>query len=62
MEKPECQLIGTDGNVFAMLGECRKALKAAGMKTEANELGARLFSCHSYDEALAIMGEYVEIV
>jgi hypothetical protein len=60
-ERPECDLIGTDGNVFALAGRVTKALKRAGMGDKATEFTQRLFACGSYDEALVLMGEYVEI-
>lgn len=59
--RPAVKLTGTDGNVFALIGECRKALKAAGQADRANELSQKVFDCKSYDEALALMGEYVEV-
>ena len=59
--KPECQLTGTDGNVFALGGTVIGALKRAGLSNEAKEFRSRLLKCHSYDEALTLMGEYVEV-
>ncbi len=32
MSKPVCQLVGTDGNVFAIVGNVVKTLKKAGLK------------------------------
>ena len=59
-EKPECQLIGTDGNIFALIGQASKALKGAGMKEQAQEMTRRVTSSGSYDEALQIIMEYVD--
>ena len=59
--KPKCKLIGTDGNVFALAGQVSKVLKAAGQKEKANEFQHKLMRCASYDDALILMGEYVEI-
>jgi len=61
MGKPICKLIGTDGNVFALGGRVSQALKKAGEKEKAKEFSQKLFRCGSYDEALALMGEYVDI-
>lgn len=52
--KPKCKLVGTDGNVFAIMGKTQKALRAAGMETEAKEYANKVMTCHSYDEALQI--------
>lgn len=59
--KPECQLTGTDGNVFALAGKVGKTLKRAGQQAEAKEFYARLMQCLNYDAALALMMEYVEV-
>jgi hypothetical protein len=60
--KPRVQLTGTDGNVFALLGRCTKALKDIEQFHRARELTDRVLETHSYDEALALMQEYVEAV
>jgi len=59
--KPACKLVGTDGNVFALLAKVRDTLKRAGLRTEAQECCTKVFNCKSYDEALQIMMEYVEV-
>ena len=59
--KPVVQLIGQDGNVFNLVGICSRALKKAGRFEEARAMQERVFKARSYTEALAIMGEYVEI-
>ena len=59
--KPVVQLTGEDGNVFNLIGICSRALKKAGRVEEARLMQQRLFQAASYGEALAIMGEYVEI-
>jgi hypothetical protein len=59
--KPVVQLIGQDGNVFNLVGICSRALKKAGRLEEAKAMQERVFSCGSYEEALVIMSEYVEI-
>lgn len=61
MEKPTVELIGQDGNVFNLLGICSKALRRAGQTDKAQEMSQKVMSCGSYDEALQIMMEYVEI-
>ena len=61
MDKPKCKLIGTDGNVFALLGQVSRTLKKAGLSDQASEMQKKVFSAGSYEEALNIFGEYVEI-
>ena len=61
MKKPSVKLTGEDGNVFNLLGICTKALKRAGSDDKSKELRSRVFAAKSYDEALAIMGEYCEL-
>ncbi len=58
--KPKVQLSGTDGNVFALLGTCTRALKRAGMADEAKALSTAVMGAGSYDEALALMMEAVD--
>jgi len=62
-EKPLCPLIGQDGNIFNLIGIAARTLRENGMAREATEMTQRITggSCHSYDEALCIIGEYVQI-
>lgn len=60
-EKPKCPLIGQNGNVFNLMGIASKTLKKNGMADEAKEMCSRITSSGSYDEALSIIDEYVEI-
>ena len=60
-QKPKCKLIGTDGNVFALIGKAARALKKANQPEKAKELKNKLFECNSYEEALSLIDEYVEI-
>ena len=57
--RPEAKMIGEDGNVFHLMGICSNALKKAGYPEKSKEMFDRVTSCRSYDEALAIMNEYV---
>lgn len=61
-EKPECPLIGQDGNIFNLMGIASKTLRKNGMSEEAKEMSNRIIASGSYDEALNIIGEYVNIV
>lgn len=60
--KPECTLIGQDGNAFAIIGAVSKTLKQNGLGEEAKEFSDKAFQCESYDHLLQLVQEYVEIV
>jgi hypothetical protein len=60
-QKPDAPLIGADGNIFNLMGIASRTLKDNGMKAEATEMRDRITSSGSYDEALCVIGEYVDI-
>ncbi len=60
-KKPKCPLIGQDGNIFNLMGIASRTLKRNGMSNESKEMCSRITSSGSYDEALSIIDEYVEI-
>ena len=59
-QKPQMQLIGEDGNIFAILGRASRLLKRAGQHEQAEEMSKRVYDSASYNEALQIISEYVE--
>lgn len=59
--KPECTLVGEDGNVFNVIGRVRRALLDARHDDEAREFVERAFRSRSYDEVLQLVLEYVEV-
>jgi hypothetical protein len=59
--KPTVTLIGTDGNVFALMGRCTQALKRARQYDAAKELVEKVTQCESYDQALSLMMDYCEV-
>ena len=59
--KPKCPLIGADGNIYNLMGIASSTLRRNGMADEAKEMRSRITSSGSYDEALCILGEYVDI-
>lgn len=61
MAKPNCALIGENGNIFNLAGIAAGTLREHGMKEQAEEMKGRICSSHSYEEALSIIGEYVNI-
>lgn len=59
-DRPEMELVGHDGNIFGILGRASRLLKQNGLAAESKEMFDRTTSCHSYDEALNIISEYVQ--
>ena len=59
-KKPKMQLIGQDGNIFAIMGRASHLLKNAGQCDKAKEMCNRVTASKSYAEALGIISEYVE--
>ena len=59
-KKPKMQLIGQDGNIFAIMGRASRLLKNAGQSDKAKEMCNRVMASKSYNAALAIVSEYVE--
>ena len=59
--KPDCKLIGEDGNVFNLMELAARTLRRNGLAEQATEMTERVTGCGSYDEALCIIGEYVNI-
>lgn len=60
-EKPDCPLIGQDGNIFRLMGIASRTLRQNGMAEQAAEMCDRIHASGSYGEALNILGEYVNI-
>lgn len=61
MKKPMCKLIGTNGNVFAIIGKVSQTLKNVGLTGKAEEFSNKALDCKSYDNVLQLCHEYVEI-
>lgn len=59
-QRPKMELLGQDGNIFAILGRASALLKRAGMKDQADEMFQRVTASGSYEQALNIISEYVE--
>ena len=57
--KPDCSLIGEDGNIFNLIGKASQTLRENGMEEQAVEMYNRIAQCQSYDSALSIIGDYV---
>jgi hypothetical protein len=59
--KPICKLTGEDGNIFNLLAVASKSLREANQASEGKEMIAKVSSADSYNEALKIIDEYVEV-
>ena len=59
--KPTCKLVGEDGNIFFILGRVSRTLKENGKPEQVKEVSDRVMASGSYDEALQIIMEYVEV-
>ncbi len=60
-QKPDCPLIGQDGNIFNLMGIASQTLRRAGLDGQATEMCNRIQESGSYYQALGIIGEYVNI-
>ena len=58
--RPRMQLLGYDGNIFAIMGRAGRLLTDCGQADKAKEMRDRVMSCDSYQKALSIVSEYVE--
>ena len=58
--RPKMQLLGYDGNIFAIMGRAGRLLTDCGQADKAKEMRERVMSCDSYQKALSIVSEYVE--
>ncbi len=58
MNKPTVKLVGEDGNVFAIIGRCARALRPSGKDEEFRQ---KAMAASSYDEVLALALEYCEV-
>lgn len=61
MSKPKAKLVGENGNIFNVLGICKKAMQMAGEpKEKVEKMLDRVMMAPSYNHALAICMEYVD--
>lgn len=61
--KPDCPLIGEDGNIFNLIAVASRTLQRNGLREQAEEMRKRITGgeCHDYHAALNVIGEYVNI-
>jgi len=60
-QKPDCPLLGQDGNVFNLIGLAARTLRQSGLHDQAEEMSERAMGSGSYDQALGIITEYVNV-
>jgi len=60
--KPECDLSTCNRNILALASRATRALKDAKQYAEAEKLRKEIFQQKSYDDALALILEYVEVI
>lgn len=59
--KPRCKLSGENGNIFNLVAIAVRVLRDNGKEKEADELNERVWDCETYEDALAVIGEYLDI-
>ena len=59
--KPDCPLIGQNGNIYNLMRIAGQTLRQHGMEEQAKEMFQRITQCQSYESALSIIGDYVNI-
>ena len=58
--KPQMNLLGEDGNIYAIMGRASLLLAQSGQKEKVDEMFRRVTGCGDYNQALHIISEYVE--
>lgn len=58
--KPIVELVGENGNIYNLVALAMAGLREAGQKDKSIEMKDRVFSSHSYSEALGIIAQYVD--
>jgi hypothetical protein len=59
--KPEVELIGNDGNAFAIIGACSKALRKAGNDKSVVDAFTKEATSGDYNHLLATANTYCEV-
>lgn len=60
--RPRVDLVGTDGNVFSIIGKVSETLKKSGMRYSADEFVENAMVCDSYKDVLKLATKYVRVV
>jgi len=60
-EKPNLELIGSDGNAFAILGKAQRVAKKAGWEKKKIDAVLKEATSGDYDHLLQTMMKYFEV-
>lgn len=61
-EKPKCKLIGENGNIYNLMAIASRTLREHNMSEQADKLYERVTkTAESYEQALGIIMEYVDV-
>lgn len=60
-QKPKVKLVGTDGNAFAILGKCIRALRQAGYSSDEIAKFKKEATSSDYDHLLATCMEWCNV-
>lgn len=58
--KPPCAILGTEGNLYALIGAVSTTLQDAGLPELADDFVRQVVSLQTYDEVLGLSQTYVE--
>ncbi|WP_313180768.1 hypothetical protein [Lacrimispora sp.] len=61
-EKPDCPIIGADGNIFNLMGIASRTLREHGKEKEAEEMCSRIKESGSFIVALSVLMDYINPV
>lgn len=61
-QKPDCELVGQDGNIFNLMGIASRTLHRNSMVAEAAEMCTRIRASDNYHKVLGVISEYVNII
>ncbi len=61
-KRPVVQITEENGNIFSVLGNCKKELKKVAPQETVDEMSKRVLDAKDYDDAISIMEEYCELV
>lgn len=61
-KRPRVQVTEQDGNIFSILGKCKKALNGVAPSEKIDEMSKRVVHAVDYDDAIGIMEEYCELM
>lgn len=61
MNKPICSVLDQDGNIFNIMGLAAAVLRKAGLREQIGKMYDEVQQTKSYNEALVVIGKYVEL-